>query len=102
MSYLMLLHIPVDGAGLKRAAEEHGELLRGIAGRAKEHGAIHHDFYEGDAEVIVVDEWDSPESFQAFFEAEGENIGQLMAAAAASGEPAPPLFYRKMSLGDQF
>ena len=64
--------------------------------------AIHHDFYEGDAEVIVVDEWDSPESFQGFFEAEGENIGRLMAAAGAAGEPAPPLFYRKMSLGDEF
>ena len=98
----MLLHIPVDGAGLRRAAEEQGDLLRGIAGRAKEGGAIHHDFYEGDAEVIVVDEWDSPESFQAFFEAESEGIGRLMAAAAATGEPAPPLFYRKMSLGDEF
>lgn len=102
MSVLMVLRIPVDAASMERAAAEHSELLQGIAGRAKEHGAIHHAFYEGDDGVVVVDEWDSPESFQAFFEAEGQNIGQLMGAAGATGEPAPPRFHRKLSTGDDF
>ena len=102
MSVLMVLKIPVDAAGMERAANEQGDHLKGIAGRAKERGATRHAFYEGNGEVIVVDEWDSPESFQAFFEAEGENIGQLMAAAGATGEPAPPTFYRKLDTGDDF
>jgi hypothetical protein len=99
----MVLKLPVDGAGMQRAADEHGEDLRGIAQRGKERGAIHHAFYEGDdGKVIVVDEWDSAESFQGFFEAEGQNIGQLLQSAGAQGEPEPPVFYKKLSLGDEF
>jgi heme-degrading monooxygenase HmoA len=98
----MMLRIPVDAAGLERAAQENGDLIKGIAGRARERGAIHHDFYEDDGEVIVVDEWESPEAFQAFFDAESGNIGQLMQAAGATGAPAPPTFHRKMSVGDEF
>ena len=98
----MVLKIPVDAAGMERAAQEHSDLLKGVSGRARDRGAIHHAFYEGDDGVVVVDEWDSPESFQAFFEAEGENIGQLMAAAGARGEPGPPRFHRKLELGDDF
>jgi heme-degrading monooxygenase HmoA len=102
MSVLMILKIPLDAAGMERAAQEHSDLLKGIAGRGRDRGATHHAFYEGDGEVIVVDEWDSPESFHAFFEAEGENIGQLMGAAGATGEPGPPTFYRKLETGDDF
>jgi hypothetical protein len=52
--------------------------------------------------VLVVDEWENPEAFQGFYEAEGANIGQLMQAAGAQGTPAPPTFHRKLSLGDEF
>ncbi|MEA2493636.1 MAG: hypothetical protein QOJ29_1547 [Thermoleophilaceae bacterium] len=99
----MVLKIPVDAAGMQRAADEHGDLMRSIAQRGKEAGAAHHNFFEGDdGQVIVVDEWDSPDNFKAFFEAEGENIGQLMQTAGAQGEPDPPRFYRALSLGDEF
>ena len=101
MSYLMVLRIPVDPDEFVRAAGENQELLNGISGRAKERGAIHHAFYRGSEGIVAVDEWDSPESFQGFWDAEGENIGQLMAAASA-GEPAPPMFHEKISLGDEF
>jgi hypothetical protein len=102
MSVLMVLRIPVDAAAMERTAQEHGDQLKQISASSREAGAIHHAFYEGDDEVVVVDEWDSPESFQAFFEAQGEGIGQLMAAAGASGQPAPPRFHRKLELGDDF
>lgn len=102
MSVLMVLRVPADADALKRATEQDRDAFLGIAERAKERGAIHHDFYGGDGECLVVDEWDSPESFQAFFEAEGANIGQLMAAAGVQGEPDAPQFYEKLSLGDEF
>src|SRR3954447_16310039 len=102
MSVLMVLRIPVNAADMERIAQEQGDHLKGISQRAKERGAIHHAFYEGDNGCVVVDEWDSPESFQGFFEAERGNIGQLMAAAGAQGEPAPPTFHRKLELGDDF
>jgi heme-degrading monooxygenase HmoA len=102
MSVLMVLKIPVAAADMERVAHEQADHLKGISQRAKDHGAIHHAFYESDDGVVVVDEWDSPESFQTFFEAEGQNIGQLMAAAGAQGEPAPPRFHRKLETGDDF
>lgn len=99
----MVLKIPVDAEGMRRAADEQSDLMKGITARARDRGAIHHAFYAADdGSMLVVDEWDSAESFQGFFEAEGENIGQLMQAAGATGEPDPPRFYEKLSLGDEF
>ena len=99
----MVLKIPVNVDQLRQAAGEHGDLMKQIAGEGRQAGAIHHDFYAGeDGSVIVVDEWDSAESFQGFYEAQGANIGQLMQAAGATGEPDPPRFYEKLSLGDEF
>jgi heme-degrading monooxygenase HmoA len=102
MSVLMILRVPASADALARAAEENREMFLGIAERAKARGAIHHDFYEGDGEFLVVDEWESPEAFQGFFEDEAQNIGQLLAAAGVQGEPGPPSFHRKLSLGDEF
>jgi hypothetical protein len=100
MSVKMILRIPVDPAAMQRAAGENDAFL-GIAQHARENGAIHHEFWAGNGEVLAVDEWESAEAFQAFWDNQGQNIGQLMAAAQAS-EPAPPDFYEKMSLGDEF
>ena len=101
MSVLVVLRIPVDADGIKRATEENREGFLAISERARGRGAIHHAFYAGDGEVLIVDEWDSAQSFQSFFQDEGANIGPLMAAAGAQGEPEPR-FYEKLSLGDEF
>lgn len=99
----MVLKIPVDVEGLRKAAGEHGDLMKEISGDGRAAGAIHHDFYAADdGSVIVVDEWDSRESFMGFFEAQGPKIGQLMQSAGATGEPDPPRFYEKLALGDEF
>ena len=97
----MVLRVPVDPASFEQATKDNNELLMGIAGDAKGRGAIHHSFYAGDGEILVVDEWDSPESFQSFFSDNGDKIGQLMQAAQA-GEPGAPSFYTKVSVGDEF
>jgi hypothetical protein len=101
MSVKMILRISVDPAEMERAAQEGGDTFKGIAEHARANGATHHEFWAGDGEVLAVDEWDSPEAFQAFFEAKGQDIGQLMSSAGAS-QPDEPRFYRKMSLGDDF
>jgi hypothetical protein len=98
----MILRIPLEAAGLEKAAQENQDLITGISDRARGRGAIHHAFYEGDGEVLVVDEWESPEQFQSFFEDEGQNIGQLMQASGAQGQPGPPAMHRKLSTGDDF
>jgi len=98
----MTLRIPADRATVERAVEQERDVFFGITERSKTAGAIHHSFYADGNEVLVIDEWPNPESFQAFFEAEGENIGKLLAAAGIEGPSGPPVFYDKLELGDEF
>jgi hypothetical protein len=97
---MMILRIPVDPAAMEKAAEGNDAFLA-IADHAKQNGAIHHEFWAGDGEVLAVDEWESPEAFRDFFDAQGQAIGQLMQAAGA-GQPDDARFYRKLDLGDSF
>jgi hypothetical protein len=98
---MLILRISVDPAAMERAANEDRATFLGIAEHAKSNGAIHHEFWAGDGEVLAVDEWESPEAFQQFFEDQGQNIGQLMSAAGAQ-QPDQPRFYRKLDLGESF
>ena len=100
MSVLVVLPINVDPEAFKKVASENAEAMQGIAERAKGRGAIHHAFYASDDEVRVVDEWDAADSFLAFFEAEGPNIGPLMESAGA--QPGEPRFYEKLDTADSF
>src|SRR5947207_932508 len=102
MSVLMTLHFDGDKAALQRAVEENRDEFLGIAERAKQHGAIHHKFYAGQGEIVAVDEWETPEAFQAFFDAEGDRIGKVMGAAGISGPSGPPTFHETLDLGDAF
>jgi hypothetical protein len=102
VSVLMILRVATDAGTFERVAAENADTMKGISGRGKERGAIHHAFYEGDGEVLVIDEWDSAESFQAFFDEVGPNIGPLIAATGADGPSGPPTFYRKLDTADAF
>jgi len=103
VSVLVVLPIPVDPDAFERVAAEKADTMKEITARSRERGAIHHAFFAGDdGKVYVVDEWDSAESFQAFFQDEAPNIGPLIEAANPTGEPGPPQFYRKLDSGDEF
>lgn len=97
----MILRVQVDPAEMERAAADAGDAFRKISQQGKESGAIHHEFWAGNGEVLVVDEWESPDHFREFFDAQGQQIGELMAAAGAQ-QPDEPQFYRKLDLGDAF
>jgi heme-degrading monooxygenase HmoA len=99
MSVLMVLRVAGDPDKLEQYAQENGEQLRRIAEEGRSKGALHHRFFGGDGEVVVVDEWDSEESFQGFFESQ-EEIPQIM-QAVATGEPQIS-FYRPLNTGDDF
>jgi hypothetical protein len=72
-----------------------------IAERGREYGALSHRFYGSeDGTIIAVDEWDSPESFRAFFEASPE-IPEIMQAAGVTSEPEIT-FWRKLQTHDEF
>lgn len=56
-----------DSAKFQQSLVERKDEYEAIAERARSVGAIHHRFGIGDGYVLVVDEWESPEQFQAFF-----------------------------------
>jgi hypothetical protein len=72
-----------------------------ISERSRGKGAIHHMFLAGDGQVLVADEWDSAESFLAFFEEAGEEIGSIMEQAGVTNQPQP-VFLRPLDTPDRF
>jgi hypothetical protein len=102
MSHLVIIRMNADRDAFERVAEANQDTLRSVSQAGKDAGAVHHAFYVGaDGQTIVVDEWDSPESFQDFFAAEQERIGPLMAEAGVQGEPQIE-FYEKVDTVDAF
>jgi quinol monooxygenase YgiN len=98
VSVIMTLRVTGDPDKLEQHAAENADVVRGIAERAQARGLIAHRFYGSDGQIMVVDEWPDPASFQAFFEAEQATIGPMM-AAVATGEPEIT-FWRKLETGD--
>jgi heme-degrading monooxygenase HmoA len=99
MSVLMVMHVPGDPAKLEEYAKANSETLEKIAADSREHGAIHHRFFGGDGEVVVVDEWESEEGFREFFES-NQDIPPIM-QEVATGEPQIS-FYRPLETGEDF
>jgi heme-degrading monooxygenase HmoA len=102
MTVLVTLRIAGDSSRIEQALNSDTERLRSIAERAKGKGALHHRFY-GNAdgsEVLVVDEWDSAESFQQFF-GETPDIGAMMAEAGVTSEPEAK-FWQALDTPDAF
>jgi heme-degrading monooxygenase HmoA len=58
---------------------------------AKPQGALHHRFLAGDGELLVVDEWETAEGFQKFFEG-NEKIAKVTAEAGVTGPPDVSVF----------
>ena len=85
MSVLITVKVPGDVAKFRATLTERAEEMKGIAKRAKEQGAIHHRFGIGPDFVLVVDEWEKAEQFQAFF-----GSPELMAFIASAGGAGAP------------
>jgi heme-degrading monooxygenase HmoA len=101
MSVFMTMKVKGDPAKLEEYVAQHEGKLSEISNRGKAAGAIHHAFYGSeDGTIMVVDEWDSPQSFQAFFEADPD-IPQVMQAVGVTSEPEVT-FWRKLETHDEF
>lgn len=100
MSVIMTLQMDGDPGRLEAYAAENKEAIGGIADRAKEHGLIAHRFYgSDDGQIMVVDEWPDPESFQRFFDEMAPQIGPMFEAVGITEEPRPT-FWRKLETHD--
>jgi heme-degrading monooxygenase HmoA len=100
VSVYMSLRFEADAEKLEQVAGQNREMMQSIAERARDQGCIHHRFAAHDGEVVVMDEWESPEAFQRFFEGD-EDIPKLMQAVGVTSRPEP-VFYRPLDTGDEF
>jgi quinol monooxygenase YgiN len=99
VSVIMTLRVSGDPDKLEQMAAENPDAIRGISQRAQAAGVIGHRFYGSEGQIMVVDEWPDAASFQAFFAAEQEAIGPMMAQGPATSEPQIT-FWRKLETGD--
>lgn len=67
MSVLISFKVPGDLDIFTKSLDERAEEFRQLGQKAQAAGAIHHQFALGPDFVMVVDEWESVEQFQAFF-----------------------------------
>ncbi|TMC09119.1 MAG: hypothetical protein E6J41_11295 [Chloroflexi bacterium] len=87
MSVVVIGHFAVeDVAAARQALASHAALLDEITADAQGMGASHHRFLAGDREILVLDEWDSAEAFQRFFEGNAK-VRQVTDAAGVQGPP---------------
>ena len=66
MTVLVTMKVEADTDQFRRFLAQDPERLQEFAASAQAAGAIHHRFGLGDGYFVVVDEWDSVESFQSF------------------------------------
>jgi hypothetical protein len=85
MSVLVTMRVEGDTDQFRRFVAAEGDRLRELGQSARDAGAIHHRFGVGDGFVVVVDEWDSAESFQRFISS--DVIVAVIGEMGGQGEP---------------
>jgi quinol monooxygenase YgiN len=101
MSVYMSLRVKADRAKFEELASgEWKDRLIEISQRGKSMGAIHHRFAAEDGDLVVIDEWESREQFERFFN-DSEDIREFMQAVGVQSEPEIH-FYEPIEVGDEF
>ena len=87
MSVLITLKVKGDTEIFRKILVERNDEIAAVAARSQSAGAIHHRFGVGDGFVLVVDEWGTPEQFEAFF---GEESLQALMGDMGADMSVPP------------
>ena len=103
MSVIMMLHIDVDPKKFEEYAAANPDRLKAISDQAVGHGLIAHRFLgnEESGKAMVIDEWEKPEDFQAFFERVGPEVQALMGDMGVTSPPGGPEFWRVLESHDK-
>jgi hypothetical protein len=86
MTVMMTMRAPADTQAFRSFIEANSDRLAKISEDAKAKGCIHHRFAVGDGFVTVIDEWESAQAFNGFFEG-NEAVAAVMREAGIQGEP---------------
>ncbi len=101
MSVFVTLRVSADPAAFEAAAAESADAIARIMEMAKSNGLIAHRWFGRDGEILAVDEWPDAESFQAFFDGAGADIGPLMQAAGVTSDPEVTV-WRGVEINDTY
>lgn len=82
---LVVITVPGDTSQFEVFMAANSALVEELSDKAKAAGCRSHRFAVGDGEVIAVDEWDSPQQFEAFMAT--PEIQAVMAEMGAQGQP---------------
>ena len=100
MSVFITLTAQADPAKAEQVLQANADRLQKITDQAQGMGCIHHRFVSGDGVVMVIDEWDAPESFHKFFENNTEIPGIMQEIGVTS---APEIkVWNKLDSPDEF
>jgi heme-degrading monooxygenase HmoA len=93
MSVIVMTKLPGPAVNLEQlAAGEHNGTMQRISEEARTKGALHHLFVEDtDGNILVIDEWETAEAFEAFFAGQSE-IRQLAADVGVTGPPTSTVY----------
>ncbi|MFE9320857.1 hypothetical protein ACIHDR_13510 [Nocardia sp. NPDC052278] len=102
MAVVVELHFKTDDlSAAKQSLDSNRDLLQEITQDAKNMGGLHHRFLEGDGEIIVIDEWESEESFRKFFD-NNPKIARVIQAAGIPGPPTSMNFFQPVPTAGTF
>src|SRR5262249_33204565 len=87
MSVILTFIANGDPDKLERPTGDNPDGMRAIADGAVAHGLIAHRFYGAEGQIMVIDEWPDPESFQRFWEEMSPEIEPMMREVGVTGEP---------------
>jgi len=86
MSVLIIAKFQGDTAKFRQSLVDRAGEYAKLAEESKAAGGLHHRFGIGDGFVLVVDEWESVEQFQAFM----ANPDLQAFIGSVGGAPVPP------------
>src|SRR5947209_20188439 len=85
MSVLIIQRVPGDTSQFETFMAANGELIEQLTERAKAEGCLAHRFGLGDGAILVIDEWETAEAFEAFITS--PELQQTLGQMGAQGEP---------------
>ncbi len=92
MSVTVIAHFPVADIGKAVAGlQANAALLEEITEDTKGGGLIHHTFVAGDEELVVIDEWETAEQFQSFFEGNAK-VAKVTELVGVTGPPTVAIY----------
>ena len=101
MSVYVTMRVAVDPGTFEQQSASHPDVIPRIMAIAKSKGLIAHRWFGRESECLSVDEWPDGESFYAFFEEAGPEIGPLMGAMGVESPPEVTV-WQDVELGDAF